>query len=355
MGENSAISWTTHSFNPWTGCAKISPGCANCYAEREMERFGKAKWGTDEPRVRTATSTWNQPRRWNRAAIAASRRDRVFCASWSDVCDPAAPIAWFADLLDLIHDCQGLDWLLLTKRPHLFLERLEQASYLLEGEHGRPDRPAAAMVDTWRRNPPPHVWVGTTVEDQARAEERLPHLLRIPAAVRFLSCEPLLGRLDLGAFVSREIAVTDDALDAPDGELVNGMRRSGDRWAREQYIHWVIVGGESGPKARPMHPAWVQGIRDQCQAARIPFWFKQWGEWVTTPPTAGELARPADLTPGPARWPTWQGDAYGVQIGSPPPAQILRHVGRKAAGDHLDGQLVQELPASPAAAAGTAA
>lgn len=355
MGENSKIEWTHHTFNPWLGCAKVSPGCAHCYAERDMERYGKAKWGAGQPRVRTATSTWAQPLKWDRAAAKAGRRDRVFCASLADVFDDEVAESWRADLFSLIDACRNLDWLLLTKRP---------------GNMG------AMLPAGWYGSPWPHVWLGTTVEDQEHADLRIPQLLAVPAARRFLSCEPLLGQVDLlhwpgsstwsgppltdtwddfawpewvpgrirqriaefwspamgrsprawaGSFLTspssthtgmpafgsrvsygrnwigcfREHAAASGrfvplwnnigAVVHADGTWHSGLgfaRGPGwlERWLREDgkyhlEIDWIICGGESGPKARPMHPAWARSLRDQAQAAGVPFLFKQWGEY----------------------------------------------------------------------------
>lgn len=268
MGEFSKIEWCTHTFNPWIGCAKVSAGCTNCYAETLMDtRYGRVEWGVNGTRVRTSEANWRKPLAWNRAAEAAGRRDRVFCSSLADVFeDRPELVAWRRDLLMLIHNTPHLDWLLLTKRPENVLGIVVLAWF---AEH-------------------PNVWIGTSVEDQAAADERIPHLLRIPAAVRFLSMEPLLGPVDL-----RKIRVS--------GHLRDGLADT--KYARsfngEDYvtntmrrIDWVIVGGESGPKARPMHRDWVRSIRDQCVTAGVPFLFKQWGEYAprfTIDPTTLDL------------------------------------------------------------------
>lgn len=236
--ENSKIEWTTHTFNPWIGCTKVSPGCLNCYAETLMAvRYGKVEWGKGKPRARTAPDNWRKPRQWNKAAAGLPERPRVFCASLADWLDEEVPIEWLGDLLTLIYDTPNLDWLLLTKRPENFY-RLEEAKIWSNYQSS-----VAAWIDG---TPPRNVWVGTSIEDQTRAFERIPKLLDIPARVRFLSCEPLLGPLDLW-------------LDTEDG------------------IHWVIVGGESGRGARIMREEWALSLRDQCTEAGVAFHFKQWG------------------------------------------------------------------------------
>lgn len=256
--ENSSIEWTDHTFNPWYGCTKVSPGCANCYAETLMDtRYGKVKWGKGQPRVRTSSVNWKKPLQWNREAKNADIRPRVFCASLSDWLDDEIPCEWIMDLLLMISHTPALDWLLLTKRPQNWKMRLSEAAGL--ASHSEKSEAMLTflqwLMDWQNGTPPPNVWVGTSMEDQIRADERMPHLLTIPAKVRFLSCEPLLGRVDL-AYSAFNGA---DSLGSIPG------------------IHWVIAGGESGPGARPMMHEWAIDLRDQCQRAKVAFHFKQWG------------------------------------------------------------------------------
>jgi protein gp37 len=225
MAENTAIEWATHTFNPWTGCTKVSPACDFCYAEAWAKRAGRPELWQGE-RKRTTEAYWRQPLKWDRAAQAAGRRDRVFCASLADVFDNQVPERWRDDLWHRIEQTPNLDWLLLTKRPQNIAKMLPGARI--------GTRP---WGDGW-----PNVWLGTTVENQAEAERRIPHLLAVPAAVHSLSCEPLL-------------------------EDLTGIDLTG--------IDWVIVGGESGPKARPMQEAWAESLRDQCRAAGVAFFMKQ--------------------------------------------------------------------------------
>lgn len=229
MGRDTKIEWASHTFNPWIGCTKVSAGCANCYAEREMDHhWKKVKWGPAGNRVRTSALNWRQPVRWNEEARAAGKAANVFCASLADVYeDRSELVPWRRDLFDLIEATTWLNWMILTKRP----EHVERLTPTRQGRSGLPG----------------NVWLGTSVEDQAAADERVGVLGRVPARVHFLSMEPLLGPVKL-AFPS--------------------------------VIDWVIVGGESGPDARPMHPDWVRSIRDQCRDAGIAFHFKQWGEWL---------------------------------------------------------------------------
>lgn len=255
MAENSNIEWTTHTFNPWIGCTHVSPGCKFCYAETLMDkRYGKVEWGKGKPRLRTSAANWRLPLKWNRGAEKSGTRPRVFCASLADVFDEEAPELWRGELFNLIGQTPNLDWLILTKRPQNItpmMQSLDRGHRYFELQE--------------------NVWLGTSVENQQTADERIPELLKIPAAVRFLSCEPLLGEVDLNEYLGC----------GWDGE--GGWRNCPQHLSGKidcSGVDWVIVGGESGPNARPMHPDWVRSLRDQCQAANVPFLFKQWGEWL---------------------------------------------------------------------------
>lgn len=228
MAKNTAISWAHHSWNPWWGCLEVSAGCDFCYARLLAERWGHQVWGPphDTSRRLFGDAHWAEPRRWDRAAAAAGERRRVFCASMGDVFEVHPMLdAERRKLWILIEETPWLDWLLLTKRP-------EQIGRML---------PPA-----WLTSPRPNVWLGTSVEDQAAADLRIPRLLSVPAAVHWLSCEPLLGPVDLTPWL----------------------------W-ESPVVDWVIVGGESGPRYRPMDVAWARALRDQCQQAGTAFWFKQ--------------------------------------------------------------------------------
>lgn len=297
MAENSNIEWCDHTFNPWMGCTRVSEGCRNCYAEFMMDhRLGRVEWGPGKPRVRTSEKNWRQPLRWNQQAQQAGERHRVFCASLADVFDHEVAQAWRSDLWELIESCLHLDWLLLTKRPQNVPGMV----------------PPEWMEGCW----PAHVWLGTTVENQQAADERVPLLLACPAPVRFLSCEPLLGPVNL--------------LDQPWWD----HRHSYDFYPDGMFtapINWVIAGGESGLDARPMHPDWARSLRDQCQGAGVLFLYKQWGEWVPSPMCGG----PGKL-PDTGRY-SWFEDHV-----------CMVRVGKKVAGRMLDGQEHTEFPKSPA-------
>lgn len=220
MGRNSKIEWTHHTFNPWWGCVKVSEGCKNCYAEGFAKRTGNAVWGVDAPRRFFGDKHWNEPVKWNAEAEAAGEQRRVFCASMADVFEDRTDlIGPRIRLFRLIEDTPSLTWLLLTKRP----ENITRLS------------PSAL---------PPNVWLGTSAENQEWWDKRVPILMRILAARHFVSAEPLVGPIH---------DMLDDSL--PD---------------------WIIVGGESGPRSRPIEKEWVTRIRDQI-AGRAAFFFKQWG------------------------------------------------------------------------------
>ena len=261
MAENTKIEWANHTFNPWIGCTKVGPGCDNCYAEADFDkRRHVVQWGPNKPRKRTAPSTWAAPLRWNREAAASGVRHRVFCASLADVFDNEVPVQWRISLMALILQTPHLDWLLLTKRIGNAAEMLDVAF-----------RAAHAQRETWANNIPANVWIGATITSQSEADRDIPKLLDVPATKRFLSMEPLLGPVDL----------TNVAPPTTEGQTWHGIDSitPANRELRG-CIDWVIVGGESGPNARPMHPKWARSLRDQCQAAGVPFLFKQWGEWV---------------------------------------------------------------------------
>jgi protein gp37 len=316
--ENSKIEWCDHTFNPWEGCTKVSPGCEHCYAEARNARYagGKApNWGKGTPRRRTSASNWAQPLKWNRVQEVLlndhiiNQRPRVFCASLADWLDDEVPIEWLADLLELIARTPELDWLLLTKRPEKWRDRI--AAACISAAMG-PQHEAAALCHLWlQRTPPANVWIGTTVEDQTRADERIPALLKIPARVRFLSCEPLLGPVNLMRWIGpkRDCGHYSNVspYSTPPGTIGfgdGGCTRPENPWAESGNpasrpgavsctpkgcpfgyiggINWVICGGESGLDARPMHPDWAISLRDQCNAAAVPFLFKQWGEWTNS-------------------------------------------------------------------------
>lgn len=330
MGENTKIEWAHHTFNPWEGCTKVGPGCDHCYAENRNARFagGEAiNWGPGAPRRRTSASNWNNPIRWNAEAARLGVRYRVFCASLADWLDNEVPVEWLADLLDLIRRTPNLDWLLLSKRIGNFYGRIEEAHDLAH------DDPIGTELYDWLDNwlnvkAPENVWLGATVVNQHEADRDIPKLLETPAAVRWLSMEPLLGATDISRFLERGDAGMRD-VDPLAAALLAGAEESGHAWIRPA-IDWVVVGGESGPGARPMHPDWARYLRDQCVAAGVPFLFKQWGDWA------------------PAEFPAWPENAdYMTEAGTGHyfnDRQWMERIGKKKAGRLLDGLTWDQYP-----------
>lgn len=289
MGERSSIEWTHATFNPWIGCTKVHTGCKNCYAEAQNKRWAHngGTWGVGAPRRVTSDANWRKPMAWARAAAKAGERHRVFCASLADVLDEEAPADAQARLWSLIRqtafrcsgeenriaacmspvpgmdggDCAncgrpagGLDWLLLTKRP----ERWE------------------VIPEDVR----PLVWFGTSVSDQATADQMIPRLLGADGfRLRFLSMEPLIGPVDLGRAMR---IVRADA----DGVTFG--------------LSWVIVGGESGPGARPCDVTWIRSVVEQC-ATGVPCFVKQLGASVVNLEYQARLADPKGGDP--SEWP----------------------------------------------------
>lgn len=267
MGEVTGIAWCDSTFNPWIGCSRVSPGCVNCYAEQqntfrrwtvgpktESTPADEKLWGPGAPRKRTSVAYWRKPYAWNAAAKAEhevnpeGRRPRVFCASLADVFDAEVPLQWRLDLFTLIRATPYLDWLILTKRPALaraFFTGEQALSWMSHPTGGTPAY--LAYMGPPGSQPLANLWLGTTVENNAVAEERIEQLIRTPAAVRFLSIEPQLEDIELG--------------------LLGIVPRS---WGLgynpvAQFIQWVITGGESGAHARPYDTAWARSIIKQCR------------------------------------------------------------------------------------------
>lgn len=270
MAENSAISWTTHSFNHVRGCTKVSPGCKFCYAEQFSGRNHATlgQWGPNGTRVVASESMWKQPLKWNRDAEKAGERHRVFCASLADVFegrDTMPESAWEAvdaarnRLFALIEQTPHLDWLLLTKRPENIMEMVPPI-WKMNGDL-RFRNKDGEWYSAAKGGFPPNVWIGTSVENQETANERIPHLLQVPAKVRFLSMEPLLGFVSLTKDYRYPQGFTGQRVN----NVVSGLRE----------IEWVILGGESGPNRREMDMIAARTIIEQCKVFQTPIWVKQ--------------------------------------------------------------------------------
>lgn len=311
MAENSRIGWTDHTFNPWIGCAKVSPGCKNCYAEvdtfaRRERSHGRELWGPHANRHRTSAAYWKKPLTWNKASwyecdvcgwrgvahaealcrcghpvvrVMKPTRQRVFCASMADVFEDRPDLSlWRDDLFKLIEQTPNLDWLILTKRP-----------------------------ENVKRTLPDNVWLGVSVENQTRAQQRIPILQKIDAKIKFLSCEPMISYIDLSMAVEPDEDAWDEVNAAWDDDdepeefvpeceaecdwvnygnnLVENPEHREWEWRRREsagfktlkhgVIDWVICGGESGPHRREMELQWAEILYNECKQAGIPFYMKQ--------------------------------------------------------------------------------
>lgn len=337
MADTTNIEWCDSTFNPWIGCTRISTACDDCYAARSTPaRTLGVAWGSGQPRRRTSDSTWGQPVAWQRQAPAFyavhGRRRRVFCASLADWLDNEVPIDWLVDLLQVVHDTPALDWLLLTKRIGNWERRISEALHHVGQRRGCLVDPLFHMLTRWLRGTPPlNVWIGATVVIQPEFDRDMPKLDATPAAVRFLSIEPMLG-----AIVDR------------DGWLWGTGSRNG--------IDWVICGGESGSKARPMHPDWARSLRDQCAAAGVPFMFKQWGAWREADDSG--LPGVRTIVDGDPEWDSQAAkcDAFMARDGelildleearSDVGYRGLERIGKRTAGRLLDGREHNGFPAA---------
>lgn len=287
MSDGTKIEWTDATLNVVDGCSIVSPGCTNCYAMRSGGRNlpNHPATGLTEPtkgghvwtgKVRFNEKALLQPLRWRRPR-------KIFWNAHGDLFHEAVPDAWidrcFAVMALTPHHVHQV----LTKRPermrvYLTKRRSEKPLSVPLGDGTMTGHPFSSEL-----LPPPNVWLGVSVEDQKRADERIPVLLDTPAAVRWLSCEPLLGDIDLQHIEPRQ----DDNLDALTGQWLQ-MNGNQPYQVHCEKIDWVVAGGESGPGARPMHPDWARSLRDQCEEAGVPFLFKQWGAWLPAGQTAAE-------------------------------------------------------------------
>lgn len=335
-----SIEWTGYTWNPVTGCTPVSEGCRNCYAKRMAHRLrGRFGYPADEPfRVTLHPERLEEP-------LRLTKPSRIFVASMGDLFHEGVPMEFIAEVFDVMasatvncgkrhrhsEECWGGSphtFLILTKRPQSMKQALEDLPNWVE-EYWSDDAPLSLCLEVglW---PLYNVWLGVSVENQAAADERIPILLQTPAAVRWVSVEPMLGPI---RFAPGWLDGQCDALceDYPECRCVNG-----DPWP---HLDWVVCGGETGPGARPVHPDWVRSLRDQCHSAKVAFYFKSWGEWL--PPYAtlspGEGYK-EEWIAGIKRHPRADADPSGLD-----PAPVWR-VGRKRAGRLLDGRTWDEFP-----------
>jgi len=335
VADKSGIEWTDATWNPVRGCQVVSPGCANCYAAGIAARFS----GPGQPYEGLAKRTKAGPVWTGKVALVREKLDlpvrwrrprRIFVNSMSDLFHAEVPDDFIAEVFGVMAAAPHHTFQVLTKRPERMACVLTSAAFKrdlyeywwcyarvpglpVEDQYGRNDLTPEDLLQ--------HVWLGTSVEDQQRADERIPHLLQTPAAVRFLSCEPLLGPVDLQGWIEGPEAYV--PLRFADGEPVAFPR-----------IDWVITGGESGPHARPMHPDWARSLRDQCQKTGVAYFFKQWGEYAPV----------LDGTLGEESWRANQGNCYVLPSPYPGSAAQVFRVGKRYAGRLLDGRTWNEFP-----------
>lgn len=262
MADKSKIEWTDATWNPATGCTKVSPGCANCYAERMTKRMGSRVHGTISPSWDGNEVIEEREARFDEVVIHMSRIDQplhwrkprmIFVCSMGDLFHKDISNGFILDVFGTIATCPQHTFLILTKRA----ERM--------------------MLFCQSARPPKNVWLGVSAENQKTADERIPLLLQTPSKKRFVSCEPMLGEISL-------FDISPNA--APTINVLTGSHNCASDYAAK--LDWVICGGESGPKARRMYPEWARKIRDQCWATDVPFFFKQWGEYNTTGQRVGK-------------------------------------------------------------------
>ena len=331
MGDKTKIEWTEATWNPVTGCTKVSAGCKYCYAERDWARLQhlpayKGRAFTD---VVCHPERLIQPLRWERPR-------RIFVNSMSDLFHDDAPDEFLDQVFAVMALCQQHTFQVLTKRARRAREYIGaggRASAVLDlvrnSELGYMANQHALPPQSW---PLPNVWLGVSVEDQQTADERIPLLLQTPAAVRWISAEPLIGRIDLCESLWMWWNPTMECFESIGQRFNMGLGKGG--------LGWVVVGGESGPKARPMHPDWARSIRDKCAAAGVPFFFKQWGEWI------GADQKQCPVGPPAGRWMWSDGTPWSRHDTSKDGngSVLMCRAGKRAAGRLLDGVLHDEYP-----------
>ncbi len=327
MADKTKIEWADATVNAINGCTVKSPGCTNCYAMKQAHRFDARRGLTS---MTNGGMVWTGEVRLNETALLQPlswKRPRgIFWNAHGDTFHPNVPDEWIDKQFAVAALTPQHTHMILTKRSdrmRAWFAGKQRSHEVWRAMYGLANTPAAGRVlDSWYGGPSPadwplpNVWLGVSVEDQTRADERIPDLLATPAAVRFLSCEPLLGPVDL----------VGPPHDSEFDYLGSGVGAN---------IDWVIAGGESGPKARPSHPDWFRSLRDQCAAANVPFHFKQWGEWLPYGAIDGNGNRNS-RTRGekPGLWHEWP-DGFSVRVG------------KQQAGRRLDGVIHDAMPGEP--------
>lgn len=343
MAEETGIEWCDSTWSGWIGCTKVSTAehgggaCDNCYAEALNKRFsGGGNWGPGAPRRRTSDANWKLPASWNRNAISFAlahdgRKRRVFLNNQADIFDNEVADELRAEVFALIEATPNLEWLMLTKR-------IGNAKHML---------PAAWLEPGgWPKN----IRLGITLCNQPEANRDIPKLLAL-GCPNFVSIEPLLGSVDLTTIGQYTCGWRN--MNALRGSITDGTLAMSPSQGSSSVsttfgnptVDWVIVGGESGPKARPMHPDWVRSLRDQCEDAGVPFMFKQWGEFVPVDVTRTEFLNPLPHRMG-ERVVNLRGELAAYPDIPDEAFQVMRRVGKKAAGRLLDGITHDGFPTS---------
>jgi len=330
-GKQHPIGWLNmpgykpETWNPIIGCTKVSPGCDNCYAERMANRLTGIQATKDNYSPVITDSKWNGTtnvclNQWNWPLVWKAPR-MVFVCSMGDLFHESVSFETIEKIYDVMHSNDQHIFIVLTKRPENVIPLMKRVG--------------------WGLPFPPNVWIGVTAENQEQANKRIPILLQIPAAKRFVSIEPMLGPVDLTNISS----ITDWP------NVIGYQFKTGEKFEGSK-LDWVICGGESGPKARPMHSDWVRSVRDQCQVDDVPFFFKQWGEWL--PFDGSELIHMKVIDKHYATREFTFRD--GSKLISKAKCEVLSNtetfkVGRKAAGNLLYGEQHHNWPASTGSAA----
>jgi len=359
MSDGSPIEWTEATWNPTTGCDRVSPGCDNCYAltlAKRLKGMGSRKYQRDgDPRtsgpgfgLSVHSDVLGQPMRWREPR-------RIFVNSMSDLFHDQVPDRFVADVFAVMSIASQHTYQVLTKRHARMRSLLSSTRFWHLVSRARSVRGFPSLPWTGELEPLPHVWLGVSVEDQKWADIRIPALLETPAAVRWISAEPLLGPVDLAKWLTYGCPQCERHGAWTDGRSARAGDEVDEYWCQTcgaeapltacipPGLSWVVCGGESGPGARPMNPSWARGLRDQCASAAVPFFFKQWGAW--------EPLAPVDAHPGDSivaddgavyRIPADRFDGFPLELRRR--SYAMRRVSKKSAGRLLDGRTWDEFP-----------
>ena len=358
MSDNTKIEWADATVNAVNGCDPVSPGCTNCYAMKQAHRFPARAGLTTKTK---GGMVWTGEVRFNEKQLLLplgwKRPRRIFWNAHGDLFHKSVPDEWIDRVFAVCALTPQHTHMILTKRSARMREYINAKRANAPEWVSCPDDPGSRVLLPYEGGVPTNVWLGVSVEDQTRADERVPDLLATPAAVRFISAEPLLGPVDLNSIKLVDY-VTEGGGSVQGWESVlNGKRF--DEWADGDSegwpkLDWVICGGESGPPhARPMHPDWARSLRDQCAAAGVAFHFKQWGEWVPWAGAVDGWTIPDNPEISRYEWRDWEGDDWGKPFTKGWQDEVdddtVSRIGKKRAGRLLDGVEHNGLPGQPSA------